>query len=477
MAKRVQLVRHDSAGLAAFTGLIGEVTVNTTDNTLAVHNGVTPGGFELALASLSNVSNATSLAAGKMSAAQVTELTAATAAIAVNAADIATNVADIISLDAALTVVEGFFTGVVLNLANGGTGSATAAGARTNLGLAIGTDVQAYDAVLTSWAAKTVPTGTVVGTTDTQTLTNKTLTAPVISSIVNTGTLTLPTSTDTLVGRATTDTLTNKTLTSPVISTIVNTGTLTLPTTTTTLVGRNTTDTLTNKTLTAPIISTIVNTGTLTLPTSTDTLVGRATTDTLTNKTLTSPVLNTGVSGTAIKDEDNMASNSATHLCTQQSIKAYVDSASGRALQEQYTLYTTQSSGATSLPYDNSIPQNTEGDEYITVAITPKFSTSILKVEAVVMCSASALASVTIALFRDSTAGALAVSTQSTPAASNMECLKLTYWVAAGSVSATTFKIRGGVSAGTFYINRTNASATLFGGSLVSFLSVTEYAA
>jgi len=46
---------------------------------------------------------------------------------------------------------------------------------------------------------------------------------------------------------------------------------------------------------------------------------------TLTNKTLTSPVLNTGVSGTAVKDEDNMASDSATHLATQQSIKAYVD--------------------------------------------------------------------------------------------------------------------------------------------------------
>ena len=46
----------------------------------------------------------------------------------------------------------------------------------------------------------------------------------------------------------------------------------------------------------------------------------------LTNKTLTSPVLNTGVSGTAILDEDNMASNSATQLATQQSIKAYVDS-------------------------------------------------------------------------------------------------------------------------------------------------------
>jgi hypothetical protein len=48
-------------------------------------------------------------------------------------------------------------------------------------------------------------------------------------------------------------------------------------------------------------------------------------TQTLTNKTLTSPVLNTGVSGTAFLDEDNMVSNSATKIASQQSIKAYVD--------------------------------------------------------------------------------------------------------------------------------------------------------
>lgn len=67
----------------------------------------------------------------------------------------------------------------------------------------------------------TVGTGstrkTMIDTDSTQTLTNKTLTSPALttpsfSSIVNTGTITLPTSTDTLVGRATTDTLTNKTI-------------------------------------------------------------------------------------------------------------------------------------------------------------------------------------------------------------------------------------------------------------------------
>jgi hypothetical protein len=49
-------------------------------------------------------------------------------------------------------------------------------------------------------------------------------------------------------------------------------------------------------------------------------------TQTLENKTAESLVLNTGVSGTAVKDEDDMVSDSATHLATQQSIKAYVDS-------------------------------------------------------------------------------------------------------------------------------------------------------
>lgn len=64
--------------------------------------------------------------------------------------------------------------------------------------------------------ANTPVTG--VTLTGTQTLTNKTLTTPVIASVSNSGTVTLPTGTRTLVARDTTDTLTNKTLTSPVVT-------------------------------------------------------------------------------------------------------------------------------------------------------------------------------------------------------------------------------------------------------------------
>jgi hypothetical protein len=52
----------------------------------------------------------------------------------------------------------------------------------------------------------------VVTLSATQTLTNKTLTLPVIASISNSGTVTIPTGTDTLVARTSTDTLTNKSI-------------------------------------------------------------------------------------------------------------------------------------------------------------------------------------------------------------------------------------------------------------------------
>jgi len=76
------------------------------------------------------------------------------------------------------------------------------------------------------------------------------------------------------------------------------------------------TDPTADRTITLPNL-----TGTVSLISGTETLTNK----TLTTPTLTSPVLNTAISGSAFLDEDNMASDSATKLASQQSIKAYVD--------------------------------------------------------------------------------------------------------------------------------------------------------
>ena len=87
----------------------------------------------------------------------------------------------------ATAVATKYDSSFTIPVTSGGTGATTASAARTALGVVIGTNVQAWDADLDTWAGKTAPSGTVVGTSDTQTLTNKTLTSPSLTSPTITG--------------------------------------------------------------------------------------------------------------------------------------------------------------------------------------------------------------------------------------------------------------------------------------------------
>ena len=94
--------------------------------------------------------------------------------------------------------------------------------------------------------------------------------------------------------------------------------------------------------------------GSATLNIDTATTVDISTSQALSNKTLTSPVINTGVSGSAILDEDNFASDSDTKLATQQSIKAYVASqvATANELSELTDVNITSAADGALLFYD-----------------------------------------------------------------------------------------------------------------------------
>lgn len=132
--------------------------------------------------------------------------------------------------------------------------------------------------------------------------------------------------------------------------------------------------------------------------------------------------------------------------------------------------------GTTLVPYDDTIPQNTEGDEYMTLAITPKSATNKLKIDVVFNACHSAGVAIIVALFQDTTANALAAAEVYAGFATDLRNIKFTHYMTSGTTSATTFKVRAGGqtgSAGTLTFNGTG-SARKFGGVMASSITITE---
>jgi hypothetical protein len=139
------------------------------------------------------------------------------------------------------------------------------------------------------------------------------------------------------------------------------------------------------------------------------------------------------------------------------------------------TPYTTYSSTTSDMPLDDTIPQNTEGTEYLAATVTPTKSANRLVIEAILTVGADTARNAVGALFQDSTANALTAAAVQVPSGTAVMELVLRHEMAAGTTSATTFKVRlgRGGGAGSITVNGT-AAARVFGGVSQCRISVAE---
>lgn len=205
---------------------------------------------------------------------------------------------------------------------------------------------------------------------------------------------------------------------------------------------------------------TLTNTTGVTFPT-TGTLATLAGSEALTNKSVNGVTLT--------------AAGSASLFLTQAGTYVSGGSSTGTG-QIVSSLTGAVATGTTTIPADDTIPQNTEGDQYLSRAITPASATSTLFVQVVIWVSSTAVAAnvITAALFQDSTANALSTGWNTVLAVGYVFPLVINYTMTSGTTSATTFKVRVGASAaGTTTINGTGG-ARFMGGVLNSSIVIRE---
>jgi hypothetical protein len=145
-----------------------------------------------------------------------------------------------------------------------------------------------------------------------------------------------------------------------------------------------------------------------------------------------------------------------------------------RIVQEVHGAFSAVATGTTTIPYDDTIPQNTEGTEFMSVPITPTNANNKLVIDVVFYGAASAVVDLILALFQDSTAGALAAVAATIAGVNYSHSLILRYEMTAGTTSATTFKLRAGGGAASTITMNGFGGARKFGTVAASSMRITE---
>ena len=143
-----------------------------------------------------------------------------------------------------------------------------------------------------------------------------------------------------------------------------------------------------------------------------------------------------------------------------------------RLVQVEHASIATLVTGTTVMPHDNTIPQNDEGVQVITQTITPTHASNKLLIQCIVgSCYATASDEYLIALFKDSTAGALACNNGHS---SGAETLVLNHYMTTGTTSEIEFKVRFGLASSATVTCNSNAGSVWGGGVGVSSITISE---
>ena len=147
----------------------------------------------------------------------------------------------------------------------------------------------------------------------------------------------------------------------------------------------------------------------------------------------------------------------------------------GQVVQHVRSQTGAVATGTTALPYDDTPPQITEGDQYMSQAITPTSACNVLAIEAVGMLAHSSTGTgIGMALFQDAVASALAGVFSAAPTAAYSICLKLQHWMLSATSSSTTMRIRAGGGAGATTTFNGTAGGRIFGNVAASYLDIRE---
>jgi hypothetical protein len=169
-------------------------------------------------------------------------------------------------------------------------------------------------------------------------------------------------------------------------------------------------------------------------------------------------------------------SGSATDLSTGTLAKARLPT--GSVLQVANYQFATYLSTTTQIPLDNTIPQITEGGQFLSLAITPTSATSKLLIQVNCFYAVNAAAHVAVAIFQDSIANAIAAQCAYSGTAGQNQQVTVNYFMTSGTTSSTTFTARiGANNANTISVNGSNSGTAFYGGVGVSSMTIMEIAA